>query len=187
MLIRHFCKPWKAAYTTKNILSAFECTGIVPFNPRRVLGKYKVTAAADPLSPTPPINTTVPPTTANNRAVWQLHQQVQQRLKTVNDPVLQGLVDKLANAAIGRLIKGFLGEDRTAQLEAVLATKAEEAKDARKRSRLTEAKAITGEALLRLHVQRQAQPVTPQKWRMALQKNVSFNCPPKPCPPTTTT
>ena len=187
MSIRHFREARKAAYTTKNILSAFECTGIVPFNPRRVLGKYKGTAAADPLSPTPPINAIVPPTPANNRAVRQLQQKVQQRLKIVDDLVLQGLVDKLPNAAIGGLTKGFLGQDRAEQLEAALAIKADEAKDARNRTRLTEAKAITGEALLRLHVQRQAQPVTPQKRRMALSKHVSFNRPPKPCPPTTTT
>ena len=187
MEFRHFCEARKAAYTSKNILSAFECTGIVPFNPRRVLGKYKGTAASDPLSPAPAINPMVPPTPANNRAVRQLHQQVQQRLKRVDDPVLQGLVDKLANAAIGGLTKGYLGEDRATQLEAALAIKADEVKDARKRTKLTEAKAITGEALLKLHLQRQAQLVTPQKRRTALHKHVSFNRPPKACPPTTTT
>lgn len=60
-----------------NILSAFECTGIIPLNPRRVLAKCKGTAAADSVSPFPTINHTVPPTPADNRVVRQLQQQVQ--------------------------------------------------------------------------------------------------------------
>ena len=45
---RHFREARKEAYTLKNVKSAFEATGIVPFNPRRVLGKFTGSAAADP-------------------------------------------------------------------------------------------------------------------------------------------
>lgn len=91
------------------------------------------------------------------------------------------------NAAMGGLTKGYLGGDRAAQLEVALGMKAEEARDPITRTRLTEAKAITGEALLKLHLQRQAQLVTPQKRRTALHKHVSFTHIPRPCSPSTTT
>ncbi|KAF8417292.1 hypothetical protein EV426DRAFT_711743 [Tirmania nivea] len=139
----HFREARKAAYTSKNIKSAFETTGIHPFNPRRILGKYTGTAAADPKPSIIP-------------AMRHLHQQVREHLKNIDDPILQALVDKLANAAIGGLTTGFLGENRAMQLEVVLAAKVEEAKQARKRTRLTTSKAITGADLLKLHLEQQA-------------------------------
>src|SRR5437879_5503508 len=108
----------------------------------------------------------------------------------MDDPILLTLVEKLANAAIGGLTRGFLGEDRAIQLEAVLATKVEEAKEARKRTKLTDAKAITGEALLKLHRERQAQqstPKTPRKRRTGPPKTVSFKHLPRSSRSTTTT
>ncbi|KAF8416022.1 hypothetical protein EV426DRAFT_450693 [Tirmania nivea] len=80
----------------------------------------------------------------------------------------------MVNAAIGGLAKAFLGEDRAKQLEAVLATKAEEAKQARKRTRLTTSKAITGAELLQLHLAQQAQQATPKTPRKRYVKHVSF-------------
>ena len=50
-----------------------------------------------------------------------------------------------------------------AQLEAALALKVDEVKDAKKRTKLIDAMAITGEALLKLHLQQQAQPSTTGK------------------------
>ena len=74
----------------------------------------------------------------------------------------------------------YLQADRAAQLEAVLALKVDESKDARKRTRLTDAKAITGEALLKLHLDKQAKP-------SKVHKHISFNRLPKSCPSTSTT
>jgi len=66
------------AYSPLNIASAFEATGIVPFNPRRVLSRFTGTVAADPkkkkiapvfvLSP-------IPATPSNTRAVRHMRQQ----------------------------------------------------------------------------------------------------------------
>ena len=145
-------------------MSAFECTGIVPFNPHRVLSKFSGTAAPDPK--TPALKIPAPPTPANNRAVQHLHYEVQQRLKDVDDPIVQVLVNKLANATIGGLTKGYLQEDRAAQLEAALAIKTEEMKDVRKRTKLTDAKAITRAALFKLRLQQQAQPSMLQSARV---------------------
>ena len=153
-----------------------------------MLGKYSGTAAPDPKTPAP-TQIAAPPTPANNRAVRQLHQEIQQRLKAVDDLVLQTLVNKLANAAISGLTKGYLQEDRATQLETALAIKTEEMQEARKRTKLTKAKAITGEALLKLQLPQQAEPSTPKNKRIrtGLHKHVSFNRPPQSCPSTITT
>ena len=113
--IRHFREARKEAYTVKNIKSAFKCTCIVPFNPCRVLGQYSGTAAADPKTPSAPTQKVPAPSTpANNRAVRHLHHEVKECLKAIDDPVLEILVNKLANAAIRGLTKGYLQEDRAA-------------------------------------------------------------------------
>ena len=166
---RHFRKARKNAYTTKNIKAAFEVTGIVPFNPRRVLGRFTGTAKADPLT-TPKHKTSIrvvhiPPTPSNNRQVRYVHQQALQRAK---DPILCSLIDKLANAAIGSLVKEYLSEDWLVQLQAAWALK-EDNKD-RKRTKLSEAKAITGEELLRLRLEKLALESAPK----ARRKQVAF-------------
>lgn len=37
---RLFWRAWNTSFTTKNILSGFECTGLYPFNPERVICKF---------------------------------------------------------------------------------------------------------------------------------------------------
>ena len=75
------------------------------------------------------------------------------------------------------------------QLEAALAIKTEEIQQAKKCTRLKNAKAITGGALLKLRLQQQAEPSTPKtkRIRKGLHKHVSFNRPPQSCPSTSTT
>ena len=74
--------------------------------------------------------------------------QLKERLKDIEDPVLEILV-KCSHRGIDQRV---LQADRAAQLEAVLALKVDQSKDARKCTWLTDAKAITGEALLKLHL-----------------------------------
>ena len=92
----------------------------MPFTPRRVLGRFTGTAKSDPLT-TPKHKISIrivhiPPTPIKNRQVRYVHQQALQQAK---DPILCSLIDKLANAAIGSLVKEYLGEDR-AQLVTIL-------------------------------------------------------------------
>ena len=58
------------------------------------------------------------------------------------------------------MTKGYLQENRAAQLEAVLVLKVDEVKDAKKHTMLIDAKSITGEALLKLHLQQKAHLAT---------------------------
>ena len=58
------------------------------------------------------------------------------------------------------MTKGYLQEDRAAQPEAALALKVDEMKDTKKRTKLIDAKSITGEALLKLHLQQKAHLAT---------------------------
>lgn len=178
----------KEAYTHENITSAFECTEIVPFNPRRILGKYSRTSAPDPKTPSG-TKTAIPAIPANNRGVRHLCHEVQHQLQAVDDPILQTLVNKLANAVIGGLTTVYLQEDRAVQLEAALAIKTEEMQQTRKHTRLTNAKVITGGALLKLRLQQQAGQSTPKtkQIRKGLHKHVSFNRPPQSCPSTGST
>ena len=85
------------------------------------------------------------PSPYHPKAIRHLRQQA---LSQAEDPILRTLIDKLANAAIGGLTRGYLGEDRATQLEAALAVKVDENKNTRKHTALTKAKAMTGEELL---------------------------------------
>ena len=179
LITSHFREARKSAYTIKNIQAVFECTSIVPFNPCRVLTCYTGTAAANPtkakfthLASPSQATLRVPTTPSNNRAVRHLRQQA---LSQVEDPILRTLIDKLANAAIGGLTRGFLGEDRATQLEAALAVKVDESKNTRKRTTLTKAKAVTGEELLRLQVEKlpQVPKARPQKKKVTFRQTQS--------------
>ena len=141
----------------------------MPFNPRRVLVRFTRTAKADPLT-TPKHKTSIrvvhiPPTPSNNRQVRYVHQQA---LQWAKDPILCSLIDKLANAAIGSLVKEYLSEDWLIQLQAAWALK-EDNKD-RKFTKLSEAKAITSEGLLRLQLEKLTLESAPK----ACRKQVAF-------------
>ena len=138
----------KAAYTSKNIKSAFETTGIVPFIARKVLDRYTDTAAADPKSLKASIVTdpgiTLPTTPGNIRAIRHLRQQV---LSPIDNSVARIFIEKLTNAAVGGLAEGYLGQERALQLEAAMASKAEESNN-RRRTKLTNSRAVLGKDLL---------------------------------------
>ena len=147
----------------------------MPFNPRRVLTRYNGTAAANPtkakftqLASLSQTMFRVPTTPSNNQAVCHLQHQA---LSQAEDPILRTLINKLANAAIGGLTRGYLGEDRATQLEAALVVKVDKNKNTRKRTALTKAKAMTGEELLKLQLQKltQAPKAGPQE------KTVTFH------------
>lgn len=84
-------------------------------------------------------------TPKNTQAIRQIQKKA---VKVAGDnPEVQLLITKLANAAIGGLAKGCIEADRVKQLEATLATQAE-VKSTQKRT-LHTSHAIGGEALLK--------------------------------------
>ena len=134
-----------------------------------MLTRYIGTAATNPtkakftqLASSSQTTFRVPTTPSNYRAVRHLRQQA---LSEAEDPMRPTLIDKLANAAIGGLIRGYLGEVRATQLEAALAVKVDKNKNTRKCTALTKAKAMTGEELLKLQLEKltQAPKAGPQK------------------------
>jgi len=115
--MRHFREARKSAYTVKNIKSAFESTGIVPLNLRRILWRYTGTASPDPAQPvTPTPALTLSATPSSSRGVHNMHQVA---IQLVKDPQAHFIIDKLA-AAIGGLTGGFLGQVRALQVEAAM-------------------------------------------------------------------
>jgi len=170
------------AYSPLNIASAFKATGIVPFNPRRVLSRFTGTAAADPkkkkiapvfvLSP-------IPATPSNTRAVRHMRQQALAEIDIAKQPKLLVFIDKLVNATVGGMTEGFLGQDRVTELEATLKKKGDDLKDARRRTKVTATRAITGAELLQKIRDLALNPPKTPKKRTGPSKKVTFSKKPK--------
>ena len=170
------------AYTLKNILSAFEATGIVPFNPRRILNRYTGTAAADPKQKKSTLTSTlspIPSTPSNTRAVRHMRQAAFAEFDIADNPKLGTFIDKLVNAAVGGLTEGFLGHDRAIQLEATLNQRVDDLKNARRRTKVTTARAITGSELLQKMKDLALNPSKTPKKAPGTTKKVTFSKPPK--------
>ena len=113
----------------KNIKSAFKATGILPLNPivslvsipeqlLQILSKCNQMH----LVLLNPLLLGIP---------GELESDICTKdIQLVQDPQVRLLIDKLANAAIGGITEGFLGQDRTIQVEAGMAAQAEAANDA---------------------------------------------------------
>lgn len=143
------------------------------------MGRYTGTAAADPNQKQP---TQVPTTTSGSTATPKNSTGIrhirQEALNLIQDPQARLLINKLANAALGGLVEGFLGQSRAAQLEAAMAEQVEDAKEARRRKKLTTDRAITGEELMRLRLAQlslEANPSTPRRRRTGPRKRVTFS------------
>ena len=92
------------AYTSKNIISAFEATGIVPFNPQRILSHFTGTATADPKGQQASLLSallSMPVTPSNTRAIRRMHQDAFAEFDVAEKPRLGIFIDKLVNAAVG--------------------------------------------------------------------------------------
>ena len=91
------------AYSSLNIASTFEATGIVPFNLCWVLSRFIDTAATDlkkkkiapvfVLSPIPAIP-------SNTHTIRHMGQQALAEIDIAKQPKLLGFIDKLVNAAV---------------------------------------------------------------------------------------
>lgn len=105
------------AYTPQNIESAFRATGIVPFNPRQVLGQLSTNAP----SPNTEGACNQLATPKKPRAVRSVVSAVHEHLTAVTSPSTRRLVaaklDKLANAAQQALTENELLKYRIEQLE----------------------------------------------------------------------
>ena len=158
------------------------------------MGRYTGTAAADPITKSPCLQIShIPTTSSNTRAIRHLKQQV---LSLIDNPVacvlivlyLQPvlnpksydgyvLIDKLANATMGGLTEGFLGQERVRQVEVANILKAEESKKQR-RMKLTNSRAILGKDLLvkLRQLTLQESPKTPQQTqaRIRSKRKVTF-------------
>ena len=156
--------------------SDFEATGIEKFNPRRVLGLFRNRKGKKVII----IPSALPSTPSNSRAVRQLKGQL---LPLTQNSLTRTLIEKLANAAIGGLTEGYLCQERTLQLEAAIESKVIESKSTRKRTRLTDSRAILGQDLL-AKMQQLAIKETPKGPKSRATKRVTFapkrgrQCPP---------
>ena len=73
------------------------------------MGRYSVTAAADPITKSLDLQVLhIPTTPSNTRAIRHLKQQV---LSLIDNPVACVLIGKLVNAAMSGLTEGYLGQE----------------------------------------------------------------------------
>ena len=122
----------------------------------------------------------MPTTPSNTHAVYHMYQQAFAEFDATQQPKLLAFIDTLVNAAGGGLTEGFLGQDCIIQLEAVLKAKADDLKDARRHTKVTAARAITGADLLtKMRDLVLNLPKTPKKC-LAPSKTVTFSKQPKP-------
>ena len=92
------------AYTSKNIISAFETTEIVPFNLQRVLSCFTNTAATDPKGQQASLLSALLSmlvTPSNTCAIYCIHQDAFADFDIAEKPRLGIFIDKLVNAAVG--------------------------------------------------------------------------------------
>ena len=90
----------------------------------------------------------MPVTPSNTCAIRHMHQDAFAEFDVAEKPRLGIFIDKLVNAAVGGLTEGFLGQDHAIQLETALQQKVDDLKNARRRTKVTAARAITGAELL---------------------------------------
>lgn len=146
----------RKAYTPENIKSAFAACGIIPFNPRVVLGRFSGTAAADtritkievPVTPKKTKAQVTFQTPSNTRAIRHLQAEALQLIPH-NDSALAEIVKKIANAAMGGFVDTLLAQTRADTLQKVLDNFAEARKNnPRSRNQITSGQAVTGRELL---------------------------------------
>ena len=149
------------AFTVKNIKSAFQATGIVPYNPRTVLSQLQWRVMKSPLRvhiPKPPaagwasrcaqfIHTIFPQTPHNNRELRRATQRALQNLdaESLGRSVVKKLVLKLAHIAEGTMATAEIEAEAHRQLR--LKPKMTAKQDRRK---LSKAQVITTKDVIRL-------------------------------------
>lgn len=168
----------RKAYTPENIASAFAASGIIPFNPRIVLGRFTGSAAADTRTtkiaiPVTPVKTKPQvqfKTPLNTCAIRHLQAEALHLIPS-NNSALAEIVKKMANAAMGGLVDTFLEQTRADSLQKTLDDFAQARKNnPRSRNQITSAQAITGKELLLLDLSHVKQPNSKRRTQQSRSK-----------------
>lgn len=149
-------KARELTYTSKNILSAFEATGISPHNPRRVLNTLESilgVGSSDAFKTAPKSEPGLPSTPQNGRRVF-FHTRKTMSLfegKSFQSVYKKAMVTKLANAAALSNAELVLLKEEIKRLEKNLkATKINNTAKVKSRKVLSKALVVTVEEVIRL-------------------------------------
>jgi len=145
----------RLAFTPSNIMSAWEAVGIIPFNPRRVLGavKRKAALSGNPTTVTNPSNphSRIPKTpravSRATRTAYSLvtrntpsSQQLKAILSGLSEGFQQTIADKILEEEAHKQYRVLVGKEKKGKTSA--------------RRKLTEATVVTSETILMLRDER---------------------------------